>query len=57
MPIVFKNSVCKIEKQSSDEFRLTLDGEKNKKYLQFIKKNLVIKQEKKNFFVFKSKNV
>ena len=38
MPIVFKNSLCKIEKQKSEEFQLTLDGEKNKKYLQFIKK-------------------
>ena len=57
MPIVFKNSLCKIEKQSTDEFQLTLDGEKNKKYLQFVKKNLVIKQEKKNSFVFKAKNV
>ena len=57
MPIVFKNRLCKIEKQSSDEFQLTLDGEKNKKYLQFVKKNLVIKQEKKNSFTFKAKNV
>lgn len=57
MPIVFKNSLCKIEKQSSDEFQLTLDGEKNKKYLQFVKKNLVIKQEKNNSFTFKAKNV
>ena len=57
MPIVFKNSLCKIEKQKSEEFQLTLDGEKNKKYLQFIKKNLVIKEEKKNSLIFKAKNV
>ena len=41
MPIVFKNSLCKIEKQKSEEFQLTLDGEKNKKYLELIKKNLI----------------
>ena len=57
MPIVFKNSLCKIEKQKSEEFQLTLDGEKNKKYLEFIKKNLIVKKEKKNSFVFKAKNV
>lgn len=57
MSIVFKNSLCKIEKQNSEEFQFELDGEKNKKYLQFLKKNLVVKKEKKNNFVFKAKNV
>lgn len=57
MSVVFKNNSCKIEKQKSRDFQLTFDGEKSKKYINFIKRNLDIKQNQKNGFVFKAKNV
>lgn len=57
MPVILENNLCKVEKLKSNNFKISFDGEKNKKYLQFIKKNLDVKQEKKNSFVFKAKNV
>ena len=47
MSVILQNSLCKLEKLKSNNFQISFDGEKNKKYLQFIKKNLDVKQEKK----------